>query len=149
MKTKDVFTPGRFPTHTFVDDHLEEKGQQLRDALDDGSMLVSISGPSKSGKTVFVEHLLGKENLIEVAGAGIRSSEDVWIRVFDIIGTPITHSTSIGQTISGTVGAKGTAEGSILFAKAKGELSGSASYSAQTSNTTGAAVAPNQRSFGY
>ena len=52
MKAKDVFTPGRFPTYTYVDDHLIERGQQLSDALDDGSMLVSISGPSKSGKTV-------------------------------------------------------------------------------------------------
>lgn len=140
MKTKDVFTPGRFPTHTYVDDHLQEKSQQLHDALDDGSMLVSISGPSKSGKTVFVEHLLGRENLIEVTGAGIRSTGDIWVRVFDINGTPISHTTSTGQTTSGTIGGKGTVEGNVLFAKSKGELSGSASYSTHTSNTAGSAV---------
>ncbi len=65
MKIKEIFTPGRFPTWTYVDEHLKIKEQQLFDALDDGSMLVSISGPSKSGKTVFVEHILGKENLIQ------------------------------------------------------------------------------------
>ncbi|WP_146054340.1 MULTISPECIES: hypothetical protein [Aeromonas] len=59
MKATEVFTPGKFPQWTFVSDHLEEKGQQLQDVLESGSMLISISGPSKSGKTVFVEQVLG------------------------------------------------------------------------------------------
>lgn len=135
MKIKDIFTPGRFPVWTFVDDHLKDKEQQLHDALDDGSMLVSISGPSKSGKTVFVEHLLGKDNLVQVTGAGVRSTSDIWIRVFDIIGTPISHSKSAGTSITGTIGTKGTIEGNILVAKGKGEVSGSGSYSSQKSET--------------
>jgi hypothetical protein len=52
MKVKDVFTRGRFPTVTYVEDHLIEKKKQLEDTLDAGSVLISISGPSKSGKTV-------------------------------------------------------------------------------------------------
>lgn len=135
MRTKDIFTPGRFPVWTFVDDHLKEKEQQLHDALDDGSMLVSISGPSKSGKTVFVEHLLGKENLISVTGAGVQSPSDLWIRVFDIIGTPISHSTASGNTTKGTLGIKGTLEGNAIIAKMKGEVSGSGSYSSQKTET--------------
>jgi len=140
MKAKDVFTPGRFPTYTYVDDHLIERGQQLSDALDDGSMLVSISGPSKSGKTVFVEHLLGKENLIQITGAGIRATDELWVRVFDIIGTPITHATMSGGTVSGTVGLKGSAEANIMVAKGKGEISGSGTFSSQSSSTEGAAT---------
>lgn len=135
MKIKDIFTPGRFPTWTYVDDHLKEKEQQLHDTLDDGSMLVSISGPSKSGKTVFVEHILGKESLIQVTGAGIQSAHDLWIRVFDIIGTSVSRSTSKGSSATGTVGIKGSVEGNILVAKGKGELSGSGSYSVQNSES--------------
>jgi hypothetical protein len=135
MKIKEIFTPGRFPTWTYVDDHLKDKEQKLHDVLDDGATLVSISGPSKSGKTVFVEHIIGKDNLIQVTGAGVRTTSDLWIRVFDIIGTPIATSTSSGRTISGTVGAKGSVEGSILVAKGKGELSGSGTYSTQKSDT--------------
>jgi len=140
MKAKDVFTPGRFPTHTYVDDHLKDKSQQLRDALDDGSMLVSISGPSKSGKTVFVEHILGKDNLIEVTGAGIHSSQDLWIRVFDIVGTPILQTNTSTKTLAGTVGGKGTVEGSVLIAKSKSELSVNATYTTQQSSKEGIAV---------
>jgi hypothetical protein len=79
MKAKDVFTPGRFPTVTYVDDHLTDKKKQLEDTIDAGAMLVSISGPSKSGKTVFVEQCLGKENLIQITGAGIKSAADLWL----------------------------------------------------------------------
>jgi hypothetical protein len=135
IKIKDIFTPGRFPIWTYVDDHLKTKEQQLHDALDDGSMLVSISGPSKSGKTVFVEHTLGKENLVQVTGSGVRSPSDLWIRVFDIIGTPLSRSTSSGNTVTGTIGAKGSVEGSILVAKGKGEVSGSGSYASQKSES--------------
>ncbi|MEP8836117.1 hypothetical protein ABKV41_07900 [Enterobacter roggenkampii] len=91
MQAKEVFTPGGFPTYTLVETHLESKEQQLRDALDLGTMLVSISGPSKSGKTVFVKKTLGSDNLIEITGAGINSVNDLWMRVFDILGTPVTQ----------------------------------------------------------
>lgn len=131
MKSKEVFTPGRFPKHTFVDEHLLDKSQQLHDALDDGSMLVSISGPSKSGKTVFVEHILGKENLIQVTGAGVRSTEDLWMKVFDIIGTPISYTKSTGKSYTGKIGTKGSAEGGFFVAKAKGEVGADISCSFQ------------------
>ncbi|MEO6561710.1 MAG: hypothetical protein ABIN99_01510 [Nitrosospira sp.] len=106
MKAKDVFTPGRFPTVTYVEDHLVEKKQQLEDTLDAGSMLISISGPSKSGKTVFVEHVLAKANLIQITGAGAKSAADLWLRVFDMIGTPIAQTTTSSTSLSGSLSAK-------------------------------------------
>ena len=111
MRTREIFTPGRFPTWTYVDDHLKDKEDQLRDTIEDGSMLVSISGPSKSGKTVFVENVLGRENLIQVTGAGVKTPSDLWLRVFDIIGTPIERSSNTSSTKSGTIGGKVGGEG--------------------------------------
>lgn len=136
MKITDIFTPGRFPIWTYVDDHLVDKEQQLLDTLADGSMLVSISGPSKSGKTVFVEKLLGKDNLIQVTGAGITSTSSLWLRVFDIIGTPLDKKSTSGSSVSGTLGVKATGEGNLLIAKAKGEVSGAGTYTSQSSETT-------------
>lgn len=133
MKIKDIFTPGRFPTLTYIDDHLKDKEQQLLDTLDDGSTLVSISGPSKSGKTVFVENILGKENLIQVTGAGVRQPSDLWLRVFDIIGTPIERKMTSSSTTSGTLAGKAAAEGSVIVAKAKGEASASVTMATQSS----------------
>lgn len=136
MKITEIFTPGRFPIWTYVDDHLVDKEQQLLDTLAEGSMLVSISGPSKSGKTVFVEKLLGKDNLIQVTGAGVTSTSSLWLRVFDLIGTPLDKKHTSGSSMSGTLGVKASGEGSLLIAKAKGEVSGTGTYTSQNSETT-------------
>lgn len=125
MKASDVFTPGKFPVHTFVDDHLQEKKQQLIDTLEAGAMLISISGPSKSGKTVFIEECLGRTSLIQITGAGINTPTDLWMRVFDIIGTEIPQSIAHASGSAGTIGGKGAVEGNALVVKGRGEVSAS------------------------
>lgn len=135
MKISEIFTPGRFPTWTYVDDHLRAKEQQLKDTLDDGSMLVSISGPSKSGKTVFVEKALGKENLIQVTGAGTQSPEALWMKVFDIIGTPIHRTVTSGSTLSGSTSGKVSGSGNAVIAKVEGEASMGAGWERQNSTS--------------
>lgn len=99
MRTSEVFTPGKLPEVTYIDDHLQERNQILNDALDAGAVVVSLSGPSKSGKTVFVEKNIGRERLIQVTGAGVTSAKMLWDRVFDIVGTPISEriTTSAGE----------------------------------------------------
>lgn len=121
MKVSDVFTPGRFPIHTFVDDHLQDKKRQLLDTLEAGSMLVSISGPSKSGKTVFVEECLGRSNLIQVTGAGVSNPSDLWMRVFDLVGTEIPETISRASLTQGSVSGRATLEAGVFIAKGKVE----------------------------
>lgn len=125
MKASEVFTPGKFPVHTFVDDHLQDKKGQLLDTLEAGAMLISISGPSKSGKTVFIEKCLGRTSLIQVTGAGVNSPSDLWIRVFDIIGTEAPSAVSRTTARSGTAGGKGAVEGNAILIKGRGEVSAS------------------------
>lgn len=133
MKINEIFTPGKFPTWTFIDDHLIEKSQQLNDILDDGAMLISISGPSKSGKTVFVENILGKERLIQVTGAGVTKPEDLWLRVFSIIGTPIPGITTSITSKAGTLGGKASGSAGIIVAKGAAEISASGTYTSTSS----------------
>ncbi|MEK9953069.1 MAG: hypothetical protein VW687_13045, partial [Curvibacter sp.] len=64
MRANEVFTPKGEPGVTYVDDHLIEKGKRLLQDLSAGPCVVSLSGPSKSGKTVFIEKTLGRDNLI-------------------------------------------------------------------------------------
>ncbi|QLM89170.1 ATP-binding protein [Escherichia fergusonii] len=134
MKATEVFIPGGYPNHTLVEDHLVSKQQQLIDTLEMGTMLISISGPSKSGKTVFVKKVLGTQRIIEVTGAGVQSANDLWKRVFDILGVPVTQV----QSKTGTSSFSGTGElsaqaGVIL---AKGSLKGSASAGYSTADQT-------------
>lgn len=127
MNTKDVFTPGRFPTLTFVGDHLKQKADQLRGAIETGGLLISISGPSKSGKTVFIENEIGKDNLIHVTGAGIDSAPRLWQRVFDLVGAPLTEEKSSSKGFAGSVAGKVGGEAG-LFVKGSGEIGASGSW---------------------
>jgi hypothetical protein len=55
------------------------------------------------------------------------------MRVFDIIGTPVQRTSTSVSGKSGSVGGKAGAEGGLIVAKAKGEVSASATWSSQNS----------------
>jgi hypothetical protein len=139
MKIFDVFTPGKVPTVTFVDDHLVKGKELFKNADAQGGMLINISGPSKSGKTVFVKNIVGAENLIAVSGSGIKKPDELWLRVFHQIGTPVGGSGTEEQNTTITIGGAVKTGGSILVAK--GEVSASATGAMQTKEVTNKTVA--------
>lgn len=124
MKATQVFTPGKEPGVTYIDDHLQRHAIVLRDALEAGAAVISLSGPSKSGKTVFIEKIVGQGALIPVTGAGVTSSKLLWERVFHFIGTPTTKSVTTTEAKESSVGAKiGGEAGVPVIAKGTGEIS--------------------------
>lgn len=120
MRATDVFTPKGEPSFTYVKDHLIQKTKDLLQDLSAGPCVVSLSGPSKSGKTVFIEKTLGRDNLIKVNGAGVKSAEALWLKVFSVIGTPIKVVETIEKNSSSSLGAK--VEGGVPLLT-KGEVS--------------------------
>lgn len=122
----EVFIPAGAPTVTYVD--RSAGGHRLEELVKTGlgtkGLLVSISGPSKSGKTVLVERVVG-EYLIPTSGAGIRSPQDLWRRVMAWLGatSPSLETTSFSTSSE----MKATAEGGaglpgIVQAKGGGSL---------------------------
>ena len=91
LSAAEVFTPTSFPTHTYVqrNELLHEK--LLSQWIESSGQIASVSGPSKAGKTVLVQRVVGKDNLITVSGASIREPDQLWERVLDWYGEP--HST--------------------------------------------------------
>lgn len=122
MRSVEVFTPGKLPEITYIDDHLRERAIILHDALETGAAVISLSGPSKSGKTVFIEKNIGKERLIQVTGAGITEANKLWDRVFDLVGTPISKRITATKSFDGTFGGSLSGEIGVLV-KAAGEVS--------------------------
>lgn len=138
MRPTDVFTPSDYPTHTYVQREEETLESRLRQALDTPGEVVSVSGPSKSGKTVLIEKIAGRENLIPLTGASIASAEDVWDKVLDWMDVP----TSVSDTaISGTTVTPNASVGAKVGVPGLGEISGTAGGSAalQTGQATAAA----------
>ena len=125
LTAHDVFTPSSFPEHNYVvrdGDDLEDK---LRFALKTKGQIVSLSGPSKSGKTVLVERVVGAENLIPVVGAGIRSADDVWTRVLDSLDAPtdVTAMKSWQLRTGAGIGGRASADIVVATGEASGNLS--------------------------
>lgn len=125
MRATEVFTPGAFPTYTYIEREQDRFETALSDALNTPGQVVSLSGPSKSGKTVLVEKVVGRELLISISGASIRHPDDVWDKVLDWMDVPSSTSTSRSRDVS--VGAEVSGKGSagIPFV-AKGEVGGKA-----------------------
>ena len=106
MRASEIFTPNKQPTITYIKDHLVDRAKFLHQSLETGAAVITISGPSKSGKTVFIEKTLGRENLIQVTGAGVDTPQTLWNRVFDLIGTPTKVTKTGGRSFTGTITTK-------------------------------------------
>lgn len=94
MKAYEVFNPNGFPNFTYVERLLlDEAGNeyapqsQLNDDIQIPGRIISLAGPSKSGKTVLIEKVVGAKNLIKISGAEI-NERDLWDLVLDAIGAP-------------------------------------------------------------
>lgn len=124
MKSTDIFTPTSFPKYTLVEDNLEEKiRKKFEFEINTKGTIISLSGPSKSGKTVFIESSIYRDNLIKIGGSGINSSDILWSKILavskistiDKVTTTSSTSKGIGGEVSG---------GSDLFvAKTEGKVS--------------------------
>ncbi|MGE0395936.1 MAG: hypothetical protein AB7T06_04340 [Kofleriaceae bacterium] len=91
-----VFTPTDFPHYTYVPRDTLHHERLLREWARTSTQIASVSGPSKAGKTVLVQRVIGKENLITVSGASVRAPDQLWERVLDWCGEP--HSTMASRT---------------------------------------------------
>ena len=123
IKALEIFTPGAFPLHTYVERQEHGLESKLSDGLDTPGQLVSLSGPSKSGKTVLVERVVGIENLITVTGAGIEHPDEVWNRVLDWLDLPEESTTATVFGGKATIGAEAKGKAGVPFV-VEGEAGG-------------------------
>ncbi|HEY5950469.1 MAG TPA: hypothetical protein VIV40_33490, partial [Kofleriaceae bacterium] len=102
LSSAEVFTPTSFPTHTYVErDNLHHE-RLLREWMRSSTQIASISGPSKSGKTVLIQHVVGEDNLITVSGGSVRSPDQLWERVLDWWGEPHSMTASSAEAATDT-----------------------------------------------
>lgn len=135
----EVFVPNGTPTHTYVKRAAEKNEEKLADALAMPKMAISISGPSKTGKTALVDTLITADRIIPIAGQSLRSSNDLWQSVLRWIGGPEEIEKIKERSLKAGMAAKTSAEAGVIFAKAKveGELNGEIQKSTSTSEKFG------------
>ena len=84
-RAEKVFKPGAYPTYTYVSRHYEDTDisyeLRLKQALRTAGCLTSIIGPSKMGKTILCEKVIGLDNIVEISGADFNENTDFWATV--------------------------------------------------------------------
>lgn len=82
LKAEDVFRPGAFPEYTYISRKSAVSDLpyefRLMQAIKVSGFLTSLVGPSKMGKTILCEKVIGFENIVEVSGADFNENTDFW-----------------------------------------------------------------------
>ena len=82
LKYEDVFRPGSFPEYTYISrkSAVSDLSYEFRleQAIKVSGFLTSLVGPSKMGKTILCEKVIGLEKIVEVSGADFDENTDFW-----------------------------------------------------------------------
>ncbi|MFC0426544.1 hypothetical protein [Chryseobacterium scophthalmum] len=113
MKYTDVFVPGGFPQHTYNprrDKGLEEKIEEANNNL---CKLVTITGQTKSGKTVLTKKIYPKDTSIWIDGGSIKTEDDFWNSLIDKLEYFQVESFSMIEEKSGSSSTENHLKGGI------------------------------------
>ncbi len=120
-----MFVAGGQPTYTYVERSAEHIELKFARAIATPNQIVSLSGPTKTGKTVLCRRILGDRQFVWIDGGEIKNGQDFWSRVCYELKLPSqTESTSEAATkgkIEGSVPFVLTASGSQLFQSSETE----------------------------
>jgi hypothetical protein len=100
-----VFIAGGQPSITYVERESLHIERQLARAIATPNQIVSLSGPTKSGKTVLCRHVLDKRQFVWIEGGQTKGATDVWDKICYELNYPIevaksiADKTSLGATI--------------------------------------------------
>ncbi len=121
----DVFIAGGQPTTTYVERQDQDIERMLARAIATPNQVVSLAGPTKTGKTVLCKKVLSKRDYVWVDGGKIKTADGFWQTVTSELNIPIENSMTQGSESS--VSAEGsvpfviTAGGSHLSSRSKTE----------------------------
>ncbi len=82
LKAEDVFRPGAFPEYTYISRKSAVSNLpyefRLSQAIKVSGFLTSLVGPSKMGKTILCEKVIGFDRIIEISGSDFNTDTDFW-----------------------------------------------------------------------
>jgi hypothetical protein len=131
----DVFVPGGFPRHTYnprMGLQLESKLKQVRNNL---CKLVTVTGHTKSGKTVLVRRILPREDAVWVDGGAVGAEDDFWQIVIDQLN--LFQGSEVGNSMdkSAEVDASFKGQGNLFILKSEAEIGAKLGTSRGTART--------------
>ncbi|MGL4738592.1 MAG: ATP-binding protein [Cellulosilyticaceae bacterium] len=105
IRYSDIFKPGAYPEYTYVTRKTPGTPytyeQRLEQSLSIEGFLTSIVGPSKIGKTVLCDKVIGLETIISLSGNDFKRSRDFWDVIAMKIGLSMKGEFVEENTING------------------------------------------------
>lgn len=122
MRYQDIFVPGGFPRYTYNPREELRLEQRLSESKDNLCKLVTVTGQTKSGKTVLTKRIFPTEDSVWIDGGTVSQEEDFWQVIIDTLelfqSTETEESKDVARKIEGTA----TAEANFLVAKGTGQV---------------------------
>ena len=101
IQLADVFTPGSMPDHTYINRSSEENGvtyeARLEKALMKKGNLISITGGTKTGKSVLCNKVVGAGQCVVINGSEVNKPEDFWQYIAEALEIPEEIQVSLSQ----------------------------------------------------
>lgn len=127
LRAAEVFVPGGMPQHTYVKREARKLELEIANVASGSSKLITVTGPTKSGKTVLVNGILPRKDrkAIWIDGGSVTSETDFWDVICQELDAVTSHESSTGEEANSkgqlTVGA-GAKVPLIGDAKAEGSI---------------------------
>lgn len=106
LRAEDVFRPGAFPEYTYVSRKSTFSNLsyefRLNQAIKVSGFLTSLVGPSKMGKTILCEKVIGFDKIVEISGADFEEDTDFWKLVATKVGLSYVGQFSTEKIIDST-----------------------------------------------
>lgn len=141
-RTSQVFVPGGMPRHTYVPRSARRLEEALREADDNLCKLVTLTGATKSGKTVLTNTIFPRSKTLWIDGGSVAKENDFWSQILEQINgyTNVegTEEQTSSEELEGSVGA----EGGLPLLKAKSSVTGSEGSSRSTAARASRSLTP-------
>lgn len=143
-RTSDVFVAGGMPRLTYIPRAERNLEERLRSAEDNLCKVVTVTGATKSGKTVLVKKVFPSEGSIWVDGGTVKSEDDLWNYVLRGLAghteTALEESKGTGSTIEG--GLDGEVNLPLWLLKGKGKLGATHTSTKETTKSASLSLTP-------
>lgn len=136
---KQVYVAGGMPVLSYVDRKVSDKRQELLDAID-SHKLITVTGNTKTGKTVLVNKMFPKDKHIWVDSGTVNNESEFWEFIHESLQLwdSIEKTTEYGGELA--VAGTASAQAGIILAKATTEISGSISGNLSKGSLKGRSV---------
>lgn len=138
LKVSNVFVPGGMPKHTYVERAQTEIKNRLNEAKENLCKLVTLTGQTKSGKTVLTQTVFPEleEKNIWINGGSIENENDIWEQIVDKLEGYTSYEESDSDNTNSQLSGKFAAEANALVVKGKGEIGATTGIASTKTNKT-------------